>query len=742
MVRHSSTRLLKINRAQINRAEINQDSAACLKWLYAGSAAQVAAASLLLAAVPAAAQDASAPLTLEDLIPDSAVANPEEWAAEGVNQAGAEEPELPELAPETPMAELPELSLDWPEQLEIPPLEALDVDQDIQFADVELPDVPLSDNAAVEKVSSELTIVLPSEDAAFPMRGEFIDRFKSLSAITELSGDDESIAQLAARARSDEALLTDLLRVYGYYDAEITRIVGGAKVGEAKSDRAPSVRFEIIPGQRYRFGAIDLGALDEAPDYPSLRKSFAIETGDPMSSDEIVSNRLALEVALGETGYPFAEVGAPDLLIDHARSEGDLSVPVAPNGKYLIASVSSSDPGFLSDKHLSSIARFDANDLYQRSLTTDLRRAVTATGLVSSVTVTPRELTAPTNGEPGQVVLDVGLTKAKLRTIAGAIGYGAEEGVRVQASWEHRNLFPSEGALKVRGIVGTREQLGGVTFRKNNFGGRDRVLTLDAFISTLDSDAFDAQSIALVGTYERASTLLFQKQLGWSVGFELIGSRERAPAVGGIQQPRDTFYVAALPASVLYDTTDSLLNPTKGFRLGGRFSPEISRTGGKQSTYIRTQLDASYYQSVNDRLVMAGRVRFGSIPGTSLDNIAPSRRYYAGGGSSVRGYGFQQIGPRDVAGAPSGGRSVVEAAVEARIKTGFFDGALSVVPFLDAGSIGPDPAPNFDDIRFGAGIGIRYDSGFGPLRVDVGVPLNPGPDDNPVAVYVSLGQAF
>ena len=111
-------------------------------------------------------------------------------------------------------------------------------------------------------------------------------------------------------------------------------------------------------------------------------------------------------------------------------------------------------------------------------------------------------------------------------------------------------------------------------------------------------------------------------------------------------------------------------------------------------------------------------------------------------GSSVRGYGFQQIGPRDVAGAPSGGRSVVEMAFEARIKTGFFDGALSVVPFIDAGSVGPNPTPTFDDVRFGAGLGIRYDSGFGPLRVDVGVPLNPGPNDNPVAVYVSLGQAF
>jgi translocation and assembly module TamA len=139
---------------------------------------------------------------------------------------------------------------------------------------------------------------------------------------------------------------------------------------------------------------------------------------------------------------------------------------------------------------------------------------------------------------------------------------------------------------------------------------------------------------------------------------------------------------------------------------------------------------------------MAGRVRFGSIPGTSLLNIAPSRRLYAGGGGSVRGYGFQRIGPRDANGDPTGGRSLVEASVEARIRTGFFDGALAVVPFLDAGSVSTGAVPDFETIRFGAGVGLRYYTGFGPLRVDFATPLNPRPGDSRIAVYVSLGQAF
>ncbi len=288
---------------------------------------------------------------------------------------------------------------------------------------------------------------------------------------------------------------------------------------------------------------------------------------------------------------------------------------------------------------------------------------------------------------PGVVAMDVGLEKAPLRTIAGAIGYGSEEGIRVQASWEHRNFFPPEGLMRVRGIAGTQEQLAGMTFRKNNFGGRDRIFSLDAFASTIDSDAFEARTVALIGTYERVSTLLFQKPLSWSFGAEILATQERPPTLNGVAAPRETYLIAALPASALIDTTDSLLDPTEGFRLGGRLSPEISRNDGVQSFYLRGQFEASAYRQINDRVVIAGRALAASIPGTDLNNIAPSRRLYAGGGGSVRGYGFREIGPRDTLGEPSGGRSKVELSLEARIRTGLFDGALAVVPFVDAGSV-------------------------------------------------------
>ena len=473
-----------------------------------------------------------------------------------------------------------------------------------------------------------------------------------------------------------------------------------------------------------------------------LRDTFDIQPGDFLQSDKILQEQFNLDRALGENGYAFAEIDEPELLIDHDRNEGDLALPVEPGGKYVFGEVVSSDPDFLSGRHIASIARFEPGETYQRSLSLDLRRAVTATGLVSAVSVTPREVQAPVGDEPGVVAMDVEMTRAKLRTIAGAIGYGSEEGFRVQASWEHRNIFPPEGSLRVRGIAGTQEQLAGITFRKNNFGGRDKVLTLDAYASNVDNVAYEARTVAITGTYERSSTLLFQKPLAWALGAEILATDERNRVISGIPRPRQTYFIAAVFGRATIDTTDSLLNPTQGFRLTGYLAPETSRTAGQQYYYLRNQADASYYQSVGSDTVLAGRVRFASIPGAPLFAIAPSRRLYAGGGASVRGYGYQAVGPRNDLGEPVGGRSLVEASVEARVGTGFFDGALSVVPFFDVGSVSIESTPNFRFIKYGAGVGVRYESGFGPLRLDVGVPLNPEPDDAPVAVYVSLGQAF
>ncbi|WP_245790127.1 autotransporter assembly complex protein TamA [Erythrobacter sanguineus] len=713
-------------------------------------------------------EPAPVPRNLDQLIPPDAVEDPEGWATRGVIAPAAGQPPADQtaLAPGDPFADDLDAFLSPPSPDLQPALDAAFVDFTLELPERLAPDPEVESLASIAvplsgelpeledvRVGDTLVLGFPAAQGAFPERREFVARFRELSTLRQLDGEADSAPQVAARARADEELLGEMLRTYGYYSGEVVRQLSGGRRARSNGDAPdtetvtePSVRFDILPGTRYQFGRIDLGALSSLAgrDAERLLAAFAIKQGDPLYADRIIDREIELRVALGETGFPFASLAEPELLIDHARTEGDLSLEVDPGGKYAFGNVVSGDPAFLSSRHLERIARFSPGDTYRQSLETDLRRAIIATGLVTSVTVTPRETAPPTEDDPGEVALDIGFERAPVRTIAGAIGYGTEDGFKVEGRWENRNLFPPEGALRLRGILGTREALASIGVRRNNFRGRDQVLTADLFASDINTLAVESRGFGIRGTFEKVSNILFQKPISWQLGGELLYTDERnrllriAP---GTSQARRAFLIGGVFGNVTIDESDDLLDPTSGYRATLFIAPEVSRSRGEQSFYLRGQADASYYRSVGST-VIAGRVRAATIQGASIDDVAPSRRLYAGGGGSVRGYGFQGVGPRDVLGNPTGGASLVEFSLEARIETPLLDGAVEVVPFVDAGSVGRDSTPGFDDIRYGAGIGIRYKTSFGPIRVDVATPINPNRFDSPVVVYVSLGQAF
>ena len=611
------------------------------------------------------------------------------------------------LDPGDPLAPMPELGLDWPDLKADPadPAAASDAPQ----------------------IAAETRYRYRVEG----MDGIWTDlmrqRFNEASTLRTGEGKPANAAQLDRRAREDAGLLNELLRAEGYYDAEVqTRVE--AEAGDV------TVLLTALPGEVYRFAGVTLDGLEAAgAKTEALRKAFAVEPKDPVNADTIAAAEANLKERIGREGFPFAEVGESRIVIDHATRTATLAVKVSPGEALRFGRITTRDTRVFDGDHVQDIARFKPGESFDQGSVDDLRRAIIQTGLVSAVRIEPVK-----GAEPGTVDLDVRMAPAPPRTIAGEIGYGTGEGARVEASWTHRNLFPPEGALTLRGVAGTREQLAGVTFRRNNFHQRDRVLTLQATAAHLERDAYSADTLLLAGTLERQTNIFFQKAWIWSLGAELAASREQDVIVSTGEPRVRTYFIGALPTSLTYDGTDDLLNPTRGFRLGGRLSPEVSLSGATFG-YARTQLDASIYRPVTDRVVLAARTRLGTIVGAPRDAIAPSRRFYAGGGASVRGYGFQSIGPRDANNDPIGGRSLTEFSLEARVKA---FGNFGIVPFIDAGNIYTSPLPKLTDFRIGAGVGVRYYSNFGPIRVDVGTPINPQPGDSRIAVYVSLGQAF
>lgn len=639
-------------------------------------------------------------------------------------------PDPTELDPDAPMDAMPDLGVEWPDMNVPDPAPIADPGPlpgampDVAETEPEAASVSIDDSVAARRYAVRLEGLGTAGNEAL------LSAFKAQSALDEGDKKPANAATIDRRARADGELLVSLLQAQGYYDAEV-------EPGIALEGDVIAVSLRAMPGPRYTFETVEFPGLAEAGgEAGPLRVAFAVKPGDPVVAEQVIAAGVALKVALGEQGFATADVGPQDIVIDHSKATARLVLPVTPGPVAQFGEIKVSGEPPFSARHVGIIARFKRGDRFERSEVDDLRRALVATGLVASVEtkVVPRDA--------GRTVdIDVRLEPAPMRTIAGELGYGTGEGVRIEGSWQHRNFFNPEGALTVRGVAGTQEQLASVSLRRSNFRQRDQVLTGLISASNVDRKAYAARTFQLSGGIERQSNFIWQKKWTWSLGAELIASDERDTIEATGQERRRNFFIAALPASLGYDGSDDLLDPTAGFRLGGRVSPELSFQGGT-FPYARAQIDASAYRKVSASVVAAGRIRLGTIIGAGRDDIAPSRRFYSGGGSSVRGYGYQQLGPRDLDGDPIGGRSLAEFSLEARVRLKAFGGNFGVVPFLDGGTLTNSSVPNVRDWQFGAGIGLRYYSSFGPIRLDVGTPLNPRSGDSRVAVAVSLGQAF
>ncbi|GBH31769.1 autotransporter assembly complex protein TamA [Sphingobium xenophagum] len=558
------------------------------------------------------------------------------------------------------------------------------------------------------------------------------DEFRDASALIDGDGKAETAAMVQARAQEDEKLAVRLFYSEGYYDA--TALASLDQTG----DGTLTAVISVTPGKRYKLGDIVVQAGPTVP--PGLvRDSLPLKTGDYIVATTVEGAEANVALRLPEQGYAFAKVGERDILLDPATVTGAYTLPVdtGPRGTFRKITTSGDKQAFGAD-HIEVIRRYKPGEIYDSRKVDDLRKALVATGLFSSVAVDPVRTNEA--GPDGTEYVDLHVEQAAgpPRTLAGEVGYGTGQGFRAEGTWTHRNLFPPEGALIAGVVAGTQEQGVSGTFRRSNAGKRDKTFQAGALINHQKYDAYEAFTAGLNISWARQSTPIFQKRWTYTYGAEILLSNEQTtidPATG--QNKRLTYFIGALPVQVGYDRSDDLLNPTKGFRASVRVSPEASLQGNV-SPYVRGTFDLTGYYPVSDSLVIAARTRLGTISGVSRDDVAPSRRIYAGGGGSVRGYGYQELGPKDVNNDPIGGRSVNEFAVEGRYRFGNY----GAVAFVDAGQVYNSAIPKFSDMRYGVGIGGRFYTNFGPFRADIAMPINRQPGESKFAVYIGIGQAF
>ena len=630
------------------------------------------------------------------------------------------------------------------------PIDSFDVEprDDAQPGAEPIPDRAIADPALTEPLPPLATfdVSTPQEAPEDPDRAPIVrysyevegldeiglaGRFRDLSALEEGEGEAGNGAMIAARAREDEALAIRLLRSEGYYDGTAVAAL------EQLPEQPGQVRVVLTaaPGQRYALGEIAVTGPETMP--PRLAyEALPLETGEPIVAAEVEAAEANILYRLPQQGYPFVEIGLREILLDPATGVGDYMLPVEPGPRARFGGFTTEGDLAFDAEHVDVLARFERGEIYNSLMVDDLREAMVATNLFSSVSAEPVRTgeTAPDGTEYVDILVrqDAGPP----RSLTASAGYATGQGFRLEAGWEHRNLFPPEGALRVAAVGGTQEQSAQATFRRSNAGRRDRTVLLSAEAGRRNYEAFEGYTTRLAALISRESTPIWQKRWTWAYGAELIATNENREGRPRLRF-RDAYFIGGFTGQLGYDTSDDLLDPTSGFRLLGRVNPEIS-LGNGTDPYIRNILEGSAYHPATDALVIAGRVRLGSIFGIERDALAPSRRLYGGGGGSVRGFGFQDLGPRDIDNVPLGGRSLNELSLEARYRFGNY----GIVPFIDAGQVYESEYPKLSDLRFGVGIGGRLYTNFGPLRVDVAMPLDRREGESKFAIYISIGQAF
>ena len=558
--------------------------------------------------------------------------------------------------------------------------------------------------------------------------------FNSLSALKQGGGKAANAAMVSARAKEDEALAVRLLKSLGYYDGTAVSTIEQPPATPAGGKIKAII--SATSGKVYTLSSVTIEAGAVTPP-DLLTRELPLKIGDKIEADRVQGAEANLALKLPQQGYPFVAVGQRDILLDDAKWTGDYTLPVDVGPRSSFGTYSTEGKLAFDAEHVGVLARFKEGALYDNRKVDDLRQALIATGLFSTVSVEPQRTGTINPDGTEQVNLLVRQEAGPARSLQSTGGYSTGQGIKLEGSFIHRNLFKPEGAMIFTAVAGTQEQGLGATFRRSNAGKRDRTVSLTASASHTNYDAFDAFTGTIAGRISYDSTPIWQKRLTYFYGFELTGTNESVYDFARDERVRRTYGIFALPGQVMFDTSNDLLNPTRGYRLKLNVSPETSVQGSVRP-YARLMIEGSIYQPISDSIVLAARVKAGAIPGIARDDLAPSRRYYGGGGGSVRGYGYQRLGPFDPQGNPVGGRSLNEFSIEARYRFGNF----GIVPFFDAGNAYETVYPKGGDLRYGAGIGGRFYTNFGPMRIDVATPLNPRPGDGKVALYLSIGQAF
>ncbi|WP_293827270.1 autotransporter assembly complex family protein [uncultured Brevundimonas sp.] len=553
-------------------------------------------------------------------------------------------------------------------------------------------------------------------------------------AVGEVDDAPESRFEARRRAEGAVAAATALLRSEGYYQPTVEDLVEG--------DDSPVAIVAVQPGRRFLLTDPTVAWTDPAPEAETQRKgreAIGLKAGDPGRAVDVIAGEGRLVAALVRDGYADATADPRRVVVDHAaytvapEYRIDSGALVRLNGVRVLGR-GRTNPGWVA-----GLAPWEEGDRYDPDQVAELERRLLDTGVYDGVGVSlsPVDQTTPEGLRP----VIVSLQDRPRRVLEAGATWSTAEGVGVDLIQTRYNRFGRADTLRLEARVADIDSRIGADLSLPHWRKPGRTLKLGAAVVNEDTDAYLRTALVLYADLQQriGKTSYFN----YGIGLDAGRYSETRYDYTTLPPQRVTFdrdlAIITARTSAYIDQSNDPLNPTKGWRVNLAVQP-TAVTGESNILFLRTETQATAYMPVGgERTILAGRVRIGSIVGGSELNVPSDRLFYSGGGGSVRGYSYQGVNPQLPDGTPRGGLSLFETSLEARQSIGQ---SFQAVAFVDAGSIGFQETPNFSNMRYGAGVGVRYMLPFGPIRADVALPLNKREGDSDFQIYISIGQAF
>lgn len=557
-------------------------------------------------------------------------------------------------------------------------------------------------------------------------------------------------AGLIRRAIADIDRITAALYAAGYYGGTIDMTISGNRpdtpnifeIVEAARKRGPvPVRVVVRSGPPFVFGQVrivDTRTRQPMTDIPPLRR-LRLEPGEPALASQIVSAEAALVTHWREAGYPFAKIASKDIIADHATQKLNVTLYVDPGrratfGRFSVSGADFLTPGFIDDR-----IDIRPGEPYSPERLAALRRRLTKIEALGSVRIREGEHLDP----DGSLPIFIEVTERPSRYVGFSAKYSNTDGSSLNGFWGHRNLFGGGETLRLDATVSWFGETSDAVPDADPFGYRFSAAFMKPGIITANDDlllaaaalrevtnAYVREGFTFTGGVRRRFDDTFSMQIGLDVESSRVEDADY----------RGDYFILGIPIDATFDNTDSLLDPSRGFRAAATLEPfAYLGDSGAGPVMAKGTLSAYYSLDEDKKFILAGRASAGSIMGADFYDVPTPRRFFVGGGGSLRGYDYQAASPRNANGVIIGGLSYFEASAELRWR---ITDTIGIVPFFDMGAAFSSAMPDFDGLKYSAGLGLRYYTGLGPLRLDFAVPLNPGPRDGSYGIYISLGQAF